>query len=232
MVETVLKSRMKCQKLPDYQDICFGPSCRSLDFGLERIMYAMHYDISLPADHDMSAIRARVAEKAPLLDDLPGLGIKAYLIRERGVDGSPVNQYAPFYLWRDIAGMGRFLWGGGGFGAIVDSFGRPPVSHWTGVRFVSGSAQGERAVSAVRAIESLSPDGDPMPLVEAAQTRAKEESEFPGLIAVALALDPLTWRMLRFSLWAGEAPKNVLGTRYRVLHLSRPGFDGLDDAKP
>ena len=32
------------------------------------------------------------------------------LIRERGTDGSPVNQYAPFYLWDAVDGMGRFLW--------------------------------------------------------------------------------------------------------------------------
>ncbi|MCF8479154.1 MAG: DUF4865 family protein [Rhodospirillum sp.] len=190
-------------------------------------MYAMHYDIPLPADHDMGAIRARVAEKGPLLDELPGLGIKAYLIRERGVDGSPVNQYAPFYLWRDSAGMGRFLWGGGGFGAIVDSFGRPPVSHWTGARFVAGSAQEERAVSAVRAIDSLSPDGDPKPFVRDAQSQIMETIDCPGLMAAALAVDPSNWRLLRFSLWAGEAPEDLEGTRYRVLHLSRPGFNSL-----
>ena len=78
-------------------------------------MYAMQYVITLPADYDMGIIRDRVTTKGPLLDTFPGLGLKAYLIRERGVDISPVNQYAPFYLWATVDGMTRFLWGGGGF---------------------------------------------------------------------------------------------------------------------
>lgn len=61
-------------------------------------MYAMQYDIALPAGYDMTIIRERVATRGHALDDRAGLGLKAYLIRERGVAGSPVNQYAPFYL--------------------------------------------------------------------------------------------------------------------------------------
>ncbi|HEV2674195.1 MAG TPA: DUF4865 family protein, partial [Aliidongia sp.] len=68
-------------------------------------MYAMQYELDLPADYDTTVIRQRVAAKAPLLDDFPGLGLKAYLLRERGVDGAEVNHYAPFYLWASIAGM-------------------------------------------------------------------------------------------------------------------------------
>ena len=72
-------------------------------------MYAMQYEITLPAAYDMALIRHRVATKGPLLDGFAGVGLRAYLIRERGRDGSPVNQYAPFYLWADTDGMGRFL---------------------------------------------------------------------------------------------------------------------------
>ena len=61
-------------------------------------MHAMQYRLTLPADYDMEIIRRRVARKGHLLDDWEGLGLKAYLVRERGVHGSPVNQYAPFYL--------------------------------------------------------------------------------------------------------------------------------------
>jgi hypothetical protein len=68
-------------------------------------MYAMRYAITLPSDYDMNIIRHRVATRGHLLDTFHGLGLKAYFIRERGVDGSPVNQYAPFYLWASIAGM-------------------------------------------------------------------------------------------------------------------------------
>ncbi len=37
-------------------------------------MYAMQYEITLPADYDMGIIRARVATGGNALDDLPGLG--------------------------------------------------------------------------------------------------------------------------------------------------------------
>ena len=74
-------------------------------------MQAMQYEITLPADYDMAIIRDRVATKGTMTDDFQGLGLKAYAIRERGVDGSAVNQYAPFYLWASIDGMNSFLWG-------------------------------------------------------------------------------------------------------------------------
>ncbi len=76
-------------------------------------MHALQYELTLPADYDMRIVRDRVARRGPLLDAWPGLGVKAYLVRERGVHGSPVNQYAPFYLWNTVEGMNAFLWGGG-----------------------------------------------------------------------------------------------------------------------
>jgi hypothetical protein len=49
----------------------------------------MQYEVTLPADYDIGTIRTRVAGRGHLLDDRTGLGLKAYAIRERGVDGSP-----------------------------------------------------------------------------------------------------------------------------------------------
>lgn len=63
-------------------------------------MHAMQYEVTLPADYDTGIVRARVARVGHLLDDWAGLGVKAYLLRERGVHGSPVSQYAPLYLWK------------------------------------------------------------------------------------------------------------------------------------
>jgi hypothetical protein len=97
-------------------------------------MHAMQYEITLPADYDMGIIRHRVATKGALLDTFPGLGLKAYGIRERGADDSPVNQYSPFYVWQSLSGMNSFLWGNG-FRGVIESFGRPAVQHWTGISF-------------------------------------------------------------------------------------------------
>lgn len=107
-------------------------------------MHAMQYEITLPADYDMGIIRERVATRGHLLDDFPGLGLKAYLIRERGA-ASPVNQYAPLYLWSAPEGMNAFL-RGPGFQGIVDDFGRPDVQHWTGLLHQEGAASGRSPV--------------------------------------------------------------------------------------
>src|SRR4051794_39500637 len=73
-------------------------------------MIAMQDQLTLSADYDMGIIRERVARTGHMLDRFKGLGQKAYLIRENAVDGSPVNQYAPFHLWADAAAAASFLW--------------------------------------------------------------------------------------------------------------------------
>jgi hypothetical protein len=177
-------------------------------------MYAMQYEISLPADYDMGIIRERVATRGHALDDFPGLGIKAYLLRE----GTPVNQYAPFYLWGSTIGMNRFLWGGGGFQGIVTDFGRPSVRHWTGVAFEPGPARTETPRAATRRTERFPDDEDPAVTVERALAQMRNPA--PGVHSAALAVDPRSWELVRFTLWAEAA--DGPGTQYEVLHLSAP----------
>jgi len=184
-------------------------------------MYAMQYEITLPADYDIAIIRQRVATRAPALDHLPGLGLKAYLIRERGVEGSPVNQYAPFYLWASTEGMGRFLWGGGGFGGIVDSFGRPPVRHWTGVACLAGPDRDGAPRHATRHTEPMPVDADPTGLVAEAVADLQRRARQPGIHTIALAVDPRSWELVRFTLWTGPAAAED-APLYQVLHLSVP----------
>ena len=69
-----------------------------------------HYPINLPTDYDMGIIRERVRTRGSALDDREGLVMKAYCVREAGVDGATGNQYAPFYLWADTAAAGQFHW--------------------------------------------------------------------------------------------------------------------------
>jgi hypothetical protein len=190
-------------------------------------VYAMQYEITLPADYDMKIIRHRVETRGGLTDDFGGLGLKAYLIRERGVDGAPVNQYAPFYLWHTMDGMNRFLWGGGGFGAIVTDFGRPAVRTWTGVTVRPGPAAGQGPRAASREVQPIAPGADPVPAVAAAQRDLERRAEQDGVYATALSVDPLTWTLVQFTLWAGPVPADAPGDRYQVLHLSRPGLAGL-----
>jgi hypothetical protein len=192
-------------------------------------MYAMQYEITLPADYDMGIIRRRVATKGALFDDVPGLGLKAFLIRERGVAGAEVNQYAPFYLWSDVAGMSRFLWGGGGFGGIVESFGRPAVEHWTGVAFETGPSVAATPRLASRVVEPIPAAVDLTALADHERGILARRARRPGVHSAAVAIDPRHWQIVRFTLWEKADPE--LGeTRYEVLHLSRPHLGDLATA--
>ncbi|MFB8240801.1 DUF4865 family protein [Kitasatospora purpeofusca] len=193
-------------------------------------MHAMQYEITLPADHDMRTVHRRIATKGPLLDSWPGLGLKAYLVRERGLDGSPVNQYAPFYLWRSTEGLNAFLLGPG-FRTLCADFGRPAVRHWIGAGLRRGpAAEGPAGpasagpVAATRLTERLPEDADP---AEAVERALAELPDHPDLHTAAVALDPARWELLRFALWRADAPAGVPGTRYRVHHLSSPELDRL-----
>lgn len=191
-------------------------------------MHAMQYEITLPADYDMGIIRKRVAAKGHLLDDYPGLGAKAYLIRERGVDESPVNQYAPFYLWNTPEGMNSFLWGPG-FQGIVDDFGRPEVQHWTGLAFARGAAASVASASAKAAIRRRVHIPAGTHLGDLAGELADEAARLgrqKGALFAAAAIDPRTWEALHFSVWDHESPEGQ-GDVFQVLHVSAPERDLL-----
>ncbi|MFF1380218.1 DUF4865 family protein [Streptomyces sp. NPDC058308] len=194
-------------------------------------MHALQYEITLPADYDMGVIRHRVESKGHLLDQFPGLGFKAYLMRERGRDGSPVNQYAPFYLWNTAEGMNSFLWGPG-FQGLVDDFGRPTVQNWTVLAYEESSAYGEggaaagAARSAVRRRQRI-PEPARLPelareLADEAQRTARRE----GAVSALTAIDPRTWEAVHFSLWDHETP-DAVGDVFQVLHLSAPEREKL-----
>jgi hypothetical protein len=189
-------------------------------------MYAMQYEFNLPADYDMGIIRRRVALRGTVLDEFPGLGLKAYLVRDRP-DGSTVNQYAPFYLWNDPEAMGRFLWGGGHFTKVCMSYGRPPVRHWIGIDSRAGSDRDLPVVAATKYTELFPPDVDPGAPVAAAVELLEKTAVSPGVHCTAVAVDPTSWELVHFTLWSGDVPAAVPGTRYQVLHLSTPGTEVL-----
>ncbi|WP_328869395.1 DUF4865 family protein [Streptomyces sp. NBC_00287] len=186
-------------------------------------MHAMQYEITLPADYDMGVIRRRVADRGHLLDRWEGLGLKAYLMRERGVHGSMVSQYAPFYLWNTVEGMNSFLWEGG-FQGICDDFGRPSVRGWTGLAYEEGG--GSRACAAVRRRQPV-PDGVPLAeVVEDAVSEVRRLAAQEGVVLAAAGVDTGAWEFVHFSLWEQEAP-TAEGDLFEVLHLSTPERDRL-----
>ncbi|MEV5318139.1 DUF4865 family protein [Streptomyces sp. NPDC052687] len=183
-------------------------------------MHAMQYEITLPAAYDMEIVRARVARLGHALDDWEGLGFKAYLMRERGVQGSPVNQYAPFYLWNTVRGMNSFLWGEG-FRRLSDDFGRPVVRQWTVLAYEEGAAAGAPARVAVRERRAI-PEGAVAGAVAGEATReAARLAARGGAVCAAAAVDTARWELVLFSLWADDTPE-ADGDVFRVLHLSAP----------
>ncbi|GMA26002.1 DUF4865 domain-containing protein [Luteimicrobium album] len=200
-------------------------------------MHASQYEITLPADYDMQIIRTRVAVGGHVLDDRAGLGLKAYVIRERGVTGSPVNQYAPFYLWNDTGQMARFLLGGGGFQNIVRDFGRPTARQWVGVACFAGPGRATAPATASRRLTPAPVDPDPertglglSALVERETEQLRQLARRDGVHTAALAVDTHHWQLLRFVLWADTSARDDDATeRYEVLHLSAPGLADLPD---
>ena len=191
-------------------------------------MIAMQYRITLPADYDMDVIRTRVATSGHLLDTYPGLGAKAFLIREKGVDGALANEYAPFYLWADAAGAASFLWSGVGFTAIVRDFGRPAVQTWVGGTSRSSLTDPATARHAVRTTVHLGADVDLVAAAAAADARCAAALATPGTLLAAYGIDPRTRELVTFTVHARRPADGADGAEvFQVLHLSAPEHDRL-----
>jgi hypothetical protein len=193
-------------------------------------MFIMQYSIALPADYDMQAIRARVASKGPAFDTLDGLGLKCFLIRERGRFGAQSNAYAPVYLWPRIDAMWGFV-AGAGFAGIKESFGTPPVEIWPALAYArSARLTNPRAIVALtREDEVLRADVNLIEQRKRETDAALDAVErTPGLLARAVGLDPSSWRLVRFDYWA--LPQQELAAHshsYEALHVSAPAFADL-----
>jgi hypothetical protein len=195
-------------------------------------MLIKQYQIQLPADYDMQIIRNRVATRGASFDTFPGLGLKCFLIQEKGKFGATGNQYSPVYLWPSADAMWGFL-AGNAFAGIKESFGVPPVETWAGLVLSRASQFDDpsRIVSVTRDEEVLSPHTDLITLrrVET-EAAAAAVNGTHGLLARAVGIDPRSWRLVRFDYWEkpqAELPDGVQS--YEVLHVSAPAYGDLKD---
>src|SRR4051794_983117 len=99
--------------------------------------------------------------------------------------------------------MNQFLFGPP-FAGLSADFGRPVVRHWTGVAFRPGPAWVDSPTAATRAISSLPAEVPVADIVDAAVADLDAAQETAGLHSCALAVDPATWEMVQFRLWAQE----------------------------
>lgn len=185
-------------------------------------MIAMQYSFTLPADYDMSIIDRRIAEKGPLLDNLPGLKFKAYLTARKGSRNTE-NLYAPFYLWDDESGLADFICGDG-FANLTHSFGWPTVRTW----FVWEAQIARNIREAVTATRQLRETPAYAPLADLRRRESAdvlEDVEQNGALASISAFEPTTWTRVRFQLW-GERNSARQGQgieTFDVGHVSFPG---------
>lgn len=186
-------------------------------------MIAMQYEITLPADYDMQIIRDRVGATGHLLDSYPGLGVKAFLIRQRGVDGATSNQYAPFYLWADAAGAASFLWSGVGFAAILRDFGRPVVQTWIGGTAHQAPDWRTPPAYAVRQKTALPADVDIVEVARSTDTRLAEAVGAGDTHLGAYGIDPRSWELITITLHA-QRPDHLpdRAELFQVLHVAAP----------
>ncbi len=189
-------------------------------------MQLMQYEIILPADYDMGTIRQRVATRGSRTDDFADLGAKAYLIRERGRHGSPVNQYAPFYVWAGDTGMNHFLFGPG-FDGICTDFGRPAVRTWQTVSVIDGPTPQELPIAATREVDPLDPADALSDIIDRVVDETLNAANEANMNLTVAGIDPSTWQLVRFTLWNAQPPETAPGDRYTVLHLSQPNRRAL-----
>lgn len=175
----------------------------------------MQYTIRLPADYDMHAIEARVEERKPLFDSVPGLVHKSYLANYE------YKFYAPFYIWDDITQMRNFLMDDL-FSGVATSFSRPRVRTWAVLNQRRGAFDG-MPTHAVRSSDPIAPEE----ALDAVFEQEKQQQEAllanPNLYLSVLGLDADRWEILRYEIWKDEKsaarPQGDIVHSYRVLHV-------------
>ena len=101
-------------------------------------MDLLQYSFTLDPAHRMDTIRERVAAKRPLLDGLPGLRWKAWLLSEPLPRRRQVKSYAPLYLFEDTAATLDFL-KGEVYRGVTDAFGWTVPRHGPAIGSVAAS---------------------------------------------------------------------------------------------
>jgi len=186
----------------------------------------LNYQLSLPHTYDMRDLRDRIPAIGARFDTMPGLGAKAFLVREKGLNGSPVNQYAPFYLFSEDSAAAAFLWEGEQFSGVVSAYGRPVGQTWIGGSYHRGPEIAGTPIWAVRTVSRLPADEAPHSTAATTRDALREREWEPGLHSAAFGIDPRTWELVVFTLHTTR-PDPRDGELYEVVYLSAPDEAGL-----
>jgi hypothetical protein len=157
-------------------------------------MLIMQYTFRLPADYPMATVRQRVEERRHAFDAYPGLGWKAFLIRERGAAHATDNQYAPLYLWFDPEAAVDFL-KGALFAGVTNAFGWTPAVQQLILDHQAGPAAGQQPFWCTQQSVKIGGHADLRALA------VNDGRPQHGLHSRWVALDPSRWVATVYELW-------------------------------
>lgn len=179
-------------------------------------MNLLQYVFVLDSGFDMDAVRARVAEKRHVVDELPGLRWKAWLLSEPLAGHVQLKTYAPLYLFDSGDHAAAFL-AGPIFRGVTDRFGwtRPHAGLPLGVHD-RGLAEARSATLSTKPLQDHA-------ALAAAQGAAPALAE--GELARVRMLLPGSMQLRTFRFWR-QPPRAHPGvgeqTIYEVAAISRP----------
>jgi Domain of unknown function (DUF4865) len=187
-------------------------------------MMIAHYLHRLPANYDLGLIRERVKARAGEWDDEPELFFKAFMLREAGQFGAIANSYSSLYLWRQDDPIRNFLVSGR-YKVVTDTFGRADIK----TRFVLDARKGGGAEARFAYKEELDipVDADLATHLTDEIERNKTIVSRPGVVASAVGVDPLNWKVTRIALSADDPRDIGPGVVFQVLYLAHPLLETL-----
>jgi len=190
-------------------------------------MMIAHYLHRLPASYDIGLIRERAKARAGEWDAEPELYFKAFLLREAGRFGAIASNYSSLYLWRRDDAVRNFLVSGR-YNIVTDTFGRADIQ----TRFVLDARKGTHAEARFAYKEELDipVDADLAADLAGEVERNRKIASRPGIVAAAVGLDPLTWKLTRVLLSADDPREHGPGVVFQILRLARPLLQTLPDA--
>jgi hypothetical protein len=176
-------------------------------------MIGMQYKISLPSDYNMDIIKTRIKENGYKTDGFKDLLFKCYLIQEKDKDGFE-NMYAPFYVWKDSAGMNKFIFDGY-FDNIINSFGWQNIN--TGVPLILDLKESFiEAKYVLEIIHSITPRLSLVNFKDSIPDTFDGEQNIVGIVCI---YNPDKWTYSQFAFYK-ERPKQQENNVYQILHIS------------
>lgn len=179
-------------------------------------MNLLQYSFEFKDDFDMDSIRERIAAKRQLLDDLPGLCWKVWLLSEPKAGLVQAKTYAPLYLFNSVHPLVDFM-EGPIYKGVTDAFGwtRPLEGPWV-------NPQPFSLLEAKACSLHIAPLATHADLVAALEDSAQE---MDTQIAQVRMLDLSRMRTCTYAFWsvaAEEVPRSNAKLVYDVVAISPP----------